>query len=82
MPIKKANKEVAKRLENISSEPWLDQETLARLFPSPAQKNELQRLNSILNEATASNHDSARVWAQLSEVKDVAIALLRRTLGA
>lgn len=81
MPINAVNDEVRKHLEDLTTESWLDAETINRIFNTEAEKKQLSDLRQVLGDATTKNEAAADTWQKIGTARDVALKLLRKTVG-
>lgn len=82
MPINAANEDVRKNLEEITEHSvWLNAEIINEIFDTEAEKKQLSDLREMLVEATKKNEVAADAWQKIGMAKEVALKLLRKTVG-
>ena len=81
MPIDTVNNKVKKELEDITTESWLDAESINRIFDTEEEKAQLSELRGALQEATRKNESVAKTWQRIGKLKKVAIKLIAKGAG-
>lgn len=81
MPIKNADKAVKKALEDLTTESWLNADTINTMFSTKVQKKKLADLHTFLNSSTAKNMSTAALWGRLATFKDVVVKLVGKSVG-
>ena len=81
MGIISANRKVDRDLQSLTTDSWLDRETINKLFRTEGQKKKLVDLRAAIEKATNDNLSAAATWERIGAIKDVAVKLLKKSVG-
>jgi hypothetical protein len=81
MPISDANDAVRKDLDDLTAEPWLNDDAINKLFKTAEERKQLSELRSVPKEATQKNEAAADTWNRIGTIKDVVIKLVKKSVG-